>query len=183
MSPTSRSASVFAVAFLTLALAGCGDKKTGSEIPVVTISDSEATAAAQGSGDDASGGSCPTVPQEGYELFSSDQVLTPPADGAVYGDGTQIAWTFAGPIDGAPDVDISYVNDAGDAIPEGGIFLDDLGNNTWGSTQNIFTSDADGRPAFMILGLTHDAGMADDGTLTGTHEIVGVYCVTLKVAP
>lgn len=195
MSPILRSAAVFAAAFVTLALSGCGPEAEGTgTIRTADAIDSSMTAAAteapgdaasgdSASGDSASGGTCPTVPQEGYELFSSDQVVTPPIDGAIYGDGTQISWIFAGPVDGTPDVDISYVNTDGDAMVKGGIFLDDLGNNEWGKSLNIFDSDADGRPAFMILGLTHDVGVAADGTLAGDHEIVGVYCVTLKVAP
>lgn len=182
MSPTSRITSVFAVALLTLALAGCGEKKTGSEIPVVTISDSEATAAAEGSGDGASGGACPAVNQEGLDIFSSDQVLVAPMDGAVYGDGTPISWTFAGPIEGTPDVSMYYINDDGDAIAMTGIFLDDMGDNTWGSDLSVFWSDANEQPGLMVLGLTHDAGIAEDGSLTGTHEEVGIYCVTYKVS-
>ncbi len=186
MSPLSRPIAILAAAFMTLALAGCGPKSDGAGTKStpdamadpVTTADSTAPA-----NDSASGGTCPAVAQEGYDLFSTDQVVTAPVDGAIYGDGTPISWTFAGPTDGTPDVDISYVNNAGDAIPIGGIFLEDMGDNTWGSTLNVFNSDADGRPAFMRLGLTHD--VTDDGTgkLSGTHEIVGIYCVTLKLAP
>ena len=187
MSLKYRFTPVLAVVFMTLALAGCGPKEegTGTTSSADAIDDSAMSAAATdgASGGSASGGTCPTVPQGGYELFSSDQVATAPVDGAIYGDGTPIAWTFAGPVEGTPDVDMAYINEAGDAIPMGGIFLQELGDNTWGSSLNVFTSDADGRPGFMILGLTHDAGIAADGTLEGTHEIVGVYCVTLKVAP
>lgn len=180
MSPTSRFAPVLAAAFITLALAGCGSKAEGTGTTNAADGvDSSMTAAATsaavaGAGDSASGGTCPTVSQGDYELFTTDQVAVAPVDGAIYGDGTTISWTFAGPPAGTPDVDISYVNDAGDAIPTGGIFLEDLGDNEWGSSLNVFNSDEDGRPAFMTLGLTDDAG---------AHTIVGRYCVTIKVAP
>ncbi len=177
MSPTYRFAPVRAAAFITLALAGCGPKDdgTGTIGTADAMAEPAATsAAAGGAGDSASGGTCPTVPQGDYELFTTDQVAVAPVDGAIYGDGTTISWTFAGPPAGTPDVDICYVNDAGDAIPTGGIFLEDLGDNEWGSSLNVFNSDEDGRPAFMTLGLTDDAGK---------HVIVGRYCVTVKVAP
>ncbi len=181
MSPVSRSLSVLTAALLTLALAGCGPKsdEAGTNSTADAMADPSMTAAATsaaeaGAADSASDGTCPTVPQGDYELFTTDQVAVAPADGAIYGDGTPISWTFAGPPAGTPDVDISYVNDAGDAIPTGGIFLQDLGNNEWGSSLNVFDSNEDGRPAFMTLGLTDDAG---------AHTIVGRYCVTIKVAP
>ena len=177
MSPVSRSVSVLAAAFITLALSGCGPEAedTGAT-SAATATDGAVTTSASGggSGDSASGGTCPTVPQGDYELFTTDQVAVAPADGAIYGDGTPISWTFAGPPAGTPDVDISYVNDAGDAIPTGGIFLQDLGNDEWGSSLNVFDSHEDGRPAFMTLGLTDDAG---------AHTILGRYCVTIRVAP
>lgn len=188
MNLAARSASALAVAMLTLALAGCGQDKGGEDAPGgagegASAPVAEATAAPADGGAGESGGACPTVPQEGYELFSSDAVAVAPADGAVYGDGTSISWTLAEAYDGTPDVDMSYINEAGDAIPMGGIFLEDMGNNEWGSTLNVFTSDADGRPGYMLLGLTTDVGLADDGTATGNHEVIGIYCVTFKVAP
>jgi len=169
---------------LTLTLAACtSDAPADSE---VAPADSAATAAdaPASEGSSEGGGACPTVPQEGYELSSSEIVTVAPADGAIYGDGTPISWTFAdGTVTSTPDVDMSYINEAGDAIPMGGIFLEDFGNNEWGSTLNVFTSDADGRPGFMILGLTPEVGLAADGTIEGEHVIVGIYCVTFKVAP
>jgi len=165
---------------LTVTLAACAPE---APVEPAAAPDEPATAAPQESaagGSEGGSGTCPTVPQEGYELFSSEIVVAAPADGAVYGDGTPISWTFAdGTVTTVADVDMSYINEAGDAIPMGGIFLEDFGDNEWGSTLNVFTSDADGRPGFMTLGLTQDA----DATGSGEREIVGTYCVTFKVAP
>ena len=120
----------------------------------------------------ASGGTCPTVPQGGYELSSSDVFSAVPESGAVWGDGTPISWTFADGGAHIIGVDMSYVNDAGDAIPMSGIFLDDMGGGTVSSSLLVFDSDTDGRPGFMTLTET-------DGTKT---ETLGVYCVTFKVS-
>lgn len=191
MTLATRSATVLAVVGLSLLLAGCdlfggdsGTLSTAQAIDDSTITSATPTSAeGAASGDGAAaGGTCPSVPQEGYDLYSTDQVVEVPADGAVYGDGTPVSWTFTGPVEGTPDVDMYYVNSAGDAIAMGGIFLEDFGANTWGSTLNVFDSAADGRPGFMVLGLTHDAAGDGNGNISGTHEIVGVYCVTYKVS-
>src|SRR6187431_182708 len=89
----------------------------------------------------ASGGTCPTVPQGGYELSSSDVFSAVPESGAVWGDGSLISWTFADGGAHIVGVDMSYVNEAGDAIVKGGIFLDDMGGGTVGSTLLAFDSD------------------------------------------
>ncbi len=186
MSPLSRPVAVLAAAVISLALAGCGPKGEGAGTTSTddAIDGSMTTSeAAGGSGDSASAGSCPTEAEGGYDLFSSDQVVAAPENGATFGDGTPISWTFTGPVEGTPDVDIWYVNDAGESLFATAIFLDDLGNNSWGSDRNVFDSNADGRQGFMILALTHGADASADGTLEGTREVVGIYCVGLKVAP
>ena len=71
------------------------------------------------------------MPQAGYELSSSDVFSEVPESGAVWGDGTLISWTFADGGEHIVGVDMSYVNDAGDAIPMSGIFLDDMGGGRW----------------------------------------------------
>ncbi len=124
-----------------------------------------------GSGD--AGGACPTVPQEGFDLFSSPVITKAPAEGQVFGGADNpVSWTFAEPQEYDPDIDLYYVNQAGDAIAMGGVFLEDLGANEWGSSKDVFWSDAADRPGFAILGVTN--GATD-------HEIVGVYCLTFKV--
>lgn len=188
MTLVTRSATALAVAALTFALAGCGEEGDAADDAAPAQSDSATETAAPADpqseaadGGEEDGGACPAVNQAGLDLFTTDQVVEAPAEGAVYGDGSTVQWTFAAPIEGTPDVDMYYINDDGDAIAMTGIFLDDYGNNTWGSNLNVFWSDADGMPGLMVLGLTHDAAVADDGTLSGTHEEVGIYCVSYKV--
>lgn len=119
------------------------------------------------------GGACPTVPQEGFELFSSEAVTKAPAEGQVFGGADNpVSWTFAEPQEYDPDVDLYYVNEAGDAIAMGGVFLEDLGGNEWGSSKDVFWSDAADRPGFAILGVSKTPS---------DHEIAGIYCLTFKV--
>ena len=133
-------------------------------------------------GDGRAGEACPTVPQEGYELFSSNAVVSAPPNGAIYGDGSAMSWTFASvPEDSQFDVELSYVNTYGDAIPMSG--FEHLGDNEWGANFDVFTSDAHERPAFAVLGVTSDAWLTDSGEITGEHEILGVYCLSIRVAP
>ena len=160
-----------------LALAACGgpgdpDNAADPGTPAATSGAADPTTSA-GPTAAAEGGDCPTVPQAGYELSSSDVFSKVPDSGAVWGDGTLISWTFADGGEHIVGVDMSYVNDAGDAIPMSGIFLDDMGGGAVGSTLLVFDSDTDGRPGFMTLTET-------EGTDT---ETLGVYCVTFKVSP
>jgi len=159
-------------------LAGCsGEAEPGAD---ATNEPSQSTATANAAPTDEStaaaapadsAGTCPTVPQTGYELSSSDVFSEVPEAGAVWGDGTLISWTFADGGEHIVGVDMSYVNDAGDAIPMSGIFLDDMGGGTVGSTLLVFDSDTSGKPGFMTLTET-------EGTET---ETLGVYCVTFNV--
>lgn len=171
--PTLVSVSVAACA---LALAACSGGDTpaapggGSTAdPAATQPAAEATTG--GTDAAASGGDCPTVPQAGYELSSSDVFSEVPESGAVWGDGSLISWTFADGAEHIVAVEMSYVNDAGDAIPMSGIFLDDMGGGKVGADRPLFDSDTNGRPGFMTLTET-------EGTDT---ETLGVYCVTFKV--
>ncbi|MES1171386.1 MAG: hypothetical protein ABUL56_03390 [Actinomycetota bacterium] len=160
-----------AVVLCALALSACsggGDEPGDAPDPGQPATSTSATSTAVA----APAGDCPTVPQEGYELSSSDVFSEVPASGAVWGDGTLISWTFADGAEHIVGVDMSYVNEAGDAIPMSGIFLDDMGGGTVGSTLLVFDSNTNGRPGFMTLTET-------EGTDT---ETLGVYCVTFKVS-
>jgi hypothetical protein len=143
----------------------------------------ESAEAAPDGGEGGTGGACPAVPQEGFDLFVGDVVAAGPADGAVFGDGSTLSFTFTEPVEGTPDLDLFYVNEAGDAIQMGGLFLEDQGDNTWTTSNLVFTSDAEGRPGFAFLGITTNVGLDDEGIITGDHEVVGIYCLSLKVAP
>ena len=88
------------VVLCAFALAAC----SGGDTPAAPAGDPTSTAGstqqateptAAGTPAAASGGTCPTVPQAGYELSSSDVFSAVPEDGAVWGDGTPISWTFA----------------------------------------------------------------------------------------
>ena len=131
----------------------------------------------------AAAAACPKVPQEGFELTSSDLVTAAPAEGQVYGGVDHpVQWTFAEAQDLTPSVDLYYVDAAGDAIAMGGLFLTNIEGNTWGDSSDVFWSDAADRPGFAIVTLTNSASMADDGTLSADTDIAGVYCLTYHVS-
>lgn len=166
-----------------LGLAGCAptapapapDGDTSQPAPTVGGETSpdpggEASSAPGGGSD---GSACPTVPQEGFELHSSPLVTKAPDDGQVLGGVEHpVSWTFAEPQKYAPDIDLYYVNTAGDAISMGGVMLENLEGNEWGTSKDVFWSDAADRPGFAILGVTHNET---------EHDVIGVYCLTFKV--
>lgn len=172
---------VLATSVLTatvLALAGCAPAPSAPAPTGDTGSRTSAPATEGGDAPSAPGGGsgdsvCPTVPQEGFDLHSSPLVTRAPGDGQILG-GTDhpVSWTFAEPQEYAPDVDLYYVNTDGDAISMGGVMLEDLGGNEWGTSKDVFWSDAADRPGFAILGVTHNAT---------DHDVIGVYCLTFKV--
>lgn len=187
MSIATRAASLPILALAALALGACSgpaaapasDPPAGGD----PTSSPEATTTGGGESVDTATGACPTVPQAGFELSSSPLVVEAPADGQVYGGVDHpVSWTFAESPGIGADVDLYYVNDAGDAISMGGIFLEDLGGNTWGTSNDVFWSDAADRPGFAILSITHDASLGDDGNATADREQVGVYCLTYQVS-
>lgn len=186
MATITRAFALPIIAIATLTLAACGPNANpdapapdaGSSLdapadPMPTVD----------TGDGEPGEACPPVPQEGYELFSSSIVVDAPPNGAIYGDGTPISWTMeSAPEDAQFDVELSYVSTDGDAIPMSGFFLDDLGDNVWGANFNVYTSDAHERPAFATLGVTSDTVLTDSGEITGTHQVLGVYCLSIRVS-
>lgn len=177
-----------AVVGAALLLAACSSDPAGSDPAAADSPGAPATSptAAATGGDDtaepaAASGDCPSVPQAGFELTSDDSVTAAPASGQVFGDGTPITWTIADlPDDATVDIDLYWVNSAGDAISEGGMFLDDEGGGTWATSLSVFNSDADGAPGLAVLGVTSNAWADGSGHISGDHAILGVYCLTLK---
>lgn len=125
----------------------------------------------------AASGACPTV--EGYELFSSDLIAAAPAEGFEYVAGTPIEWTLAIGAGYTPTMSISYINEAGDAIPEGDYNLLDRGDGTYYQDLGIFNSDASGRPGFASVTLVNDGSFTPPaGQESFDISTIGIYCVT-----
>jgi hypothetical protein len=171
-----------ALMVLALTLSACSSGPVSSEppgsssTPAPTANDGDATAQPA-----AASGDCPAVPQAGFELTSDDSVTAAPSSGQTFGDGTPISWTIADlPDDATVDIDLYWVNSAGDAVSEGGMFLDDEGGGTWDTSLSVFTSAADGRPGFAVLGVTSNSWADGSGHISGDHVVLGVYCLSLK---
>jgi len=112
---------------------------------------------------------------------SDASVTAAPQSGQVFGDGTPVSWTISDlPQDATVDIDLYWVNDNGDAIALGGMFLDDEGAGTWDTSLSVFDSGADGHPGFAVLGVTSNAWADGSGHISGDHAILGVYCLSLK---
>lgn len=134
------------------------------------------------SGDDGgAAGGCPAT--DGYDLFSSDLVTAAPESGAVYGDGSTLSFTLAIGAGYSPTLDLTYVSDDGTPIILGGQNLLDQGGGVYSNNLNVFDSDADGRPGFASVVVVADGTFTNPAGQEGASQpILGVYCVTFKVA-
>lgn len=162
-----------------LLLTACSSA-AGAGLDAGVASDTAATDGADlasAGGADPASGTCPAVPQQGFELFSSDIVAQAPRHGALYGEGHPVSWAFSRALEYGPSVDLYYVNEAGDAIAMGGTNTVDEGDNTWSVEDPVYWSEANGRPGFVILTVTNSI-TAEEGSYRADTEIAGVYCVT-----
>ena len=132
---------------------------------------------------DTASDTCPTVPQEGYELFTTDFITSAPPSGFLYKAGTPIEFGLSLGAGFTPSMSISYINDAGDAIPEGDYNLfDDDDNGTYSNDLGIFNSDADGKFGFATISLVNDGSFTPPAD-QADHNIIdiGRYCVKFEV--
>jgi hypothetical protein len=153
-----------------LLLAGCA-------APTATSGDSN------GDSGDAGGSAAGCPATDGYDLFSSDLVTAAPESGAVYGDGSTISFTLAIGAGFSPTLDLTYVSDDGTPVVMGGQNLLDQGGGVYSNNLNVFESDADGRPGFASVVVVADGSFTNPPGQEGASQpILGVYCVTFKVA-
>lgn len=113
--------------------------------------------------------------------FSSSLVVTPPAAGAVWGDGTTLSFEVTPEAsDLIPQarfvaiVDGSLIDAASTVLTESA-----EGSNVWESNLNLFDDDLEGQAAIAELFTVSDQSF--DGALNeGDTLVMGRYCVTLK---
>lgn len=176
MMPVTRSAWITVVAASALLLAGCT-----APAPTADTGSDSGSDPADNSASTSEGG-CPVT--DGYELFSSDLVTKAPESGAVYGDGSTLSFTLAMGAGYSPTLNLTYVSEDGTPIIMGGQNLLDQGDGVYSNNLNVFDSDADGRPGFAsVVVVKDDTFEAPAGQETASQPILGVYCVTFKVAP
>lgn len=171
--------SLAGLAIAAFLLAGCAATTPAANPGAGTDTDASSDAPA-----DTASGTCPTVPQEGYELFTTDLVTEAPVPGTVIEAGVPISWTLSLGAGYTPSLDVSYVNDAGDAIPVGSFVLsDDDDNGTYEYDLGMFDSDADGHFGFATITLINDGSFTPPpGDETHQSSTLGVYCVSIAVS-
>ena len=130
-------------------------------------------------GGSSSAGDCPTV--AGFEYFSADIITTAPAEGQVFGDGTEI--TFEGPAELVPLYVLSYVDDAGEAVEvQNSAFDPSAPKGTYTTVNNVFDSDANGKYGIFELQTIDDGSFSfdDDVSKNGDTVTLGRYCVSIE---
>ena len=167
-----------------LVLAGCASPATTEPGAGTANSDSGySDSGTDGNADDRSAsGPCPAVPQAGYELFTTDLVTAAPDVGFVYSASSPISFTLSVGAGFLPSMQLSYINDAGDAIVMGEQNLLDNGDGSYRQDLGVFDSDADGRPGFATVTLLNDGSFTPpDGDETFDFAKLGRYCVSFGV--
>lgn len=159
-----------------LVLAGCTSPAT--ETPGTSGGgDAEASAAPA----DPASGTCPTI--AGYELFSTELISSAPEPGFLYKAGSPIEFGLSLGAGFTPSMSISFVNEAGDAIPEGDYNLyDDDDNGTYSNDLGVFNSDANGTFGFATISLVNDGSFTPPADQAGFDIVdIGRYCVSFEV--
>lgn len=154
-------------------LAGCGGPASdGGADPGEAAPDTSAQPASD---------TCPAI--DGYELFTTDLITSAPPTGFVYAAGTPIEFGLSLGAGFAPSMSISFINDAGDAIPEGDYNLyDDDGDGTYSNDLGVFNSDADGKFGFATISLVNDGSFTPPADQAGFDIVeIGRYCVSFEV--
>jgi len=183
MTVSLRSAPLLAVLIATgLLLGGCAPATpaTGGDSSADGGTDTGSDAGTDG--DSSADGPCPTVPQEGYELFTTDYITAAPEPGAVYSASNPIEFGLSRGAGYYPSVEFAYVNDAGDAITAMASNLLDNGDGTYYQDLGIFDSLADGRPGFATVTLLNDDTFTPTpGDETFDSSVLGRYCISYEV--
>jgi hypothetical protein len=159
-------------------------------LPVIALLAACTTGGAGGGdagGGDSSGGdggssAAGCASYDGTEVapFSSPLVLSAPAEGAAYGDGSALSWELDPSLaDEVPQVSF-YDNFIDGAIRDtSSAVLEEDPENTFTANQNIFDSDLVDQPGIAELFLITETDY-EGGTRSGDKLILGEYCVTYK---
>lgn len=178
-----------------LAAAGCasgpaspGDAEGGADSGGSAAASPESAEGTGGTGSGASDvlAACEAVPTGGFGLHSDPAMTLVPEPGAVFGDGSTLAFQYtAEGLDpyATFGYDLAYIQDDGNAIVMGGapFFEADTSTGTFSTSDAVFDSNADGRPGIMTITVTSDGSIGDDGAMTATTVELGQYCLTLAV--
>lgn len=129
--------------------------------------------------DSAASGACPTVPQEGYELFTTDFITAAPAEGFEYAAGVPITFSLSLGAGYTPSMGLSYIDETGDAIVMGEQNLLDNGDGSYYNDLGVFDSDAAGRAGYATIRLVADGSFEPPaGQESFDIATLGVYCIS-----
>lgn len=144
-------------------------------VPAPASGDDPASDAGTGT---AASETCPTVPQEGYELFTTDVITSAPPEGFVYSAGVPITFSLSLGAGYTPSMGLSYVDEAGNAIVMGEQNLLDNGDGSYFNDLGVFDSDAAGRPGYATIRLVADGSFEPPaGQESFDIATLGVYCI------
>ena len=140
-----------------------------------------------GGGDDEGGtgaaaGGCDAVTTEGWDLMVDPALSTHPENGATFGDGSTLEFTYdefdpeRSPTFG---YELGYIQDDGAVIPMGGAFFDNDDAGNFSTSNNVFDSNAFGRYGFMSVNLTQDVSF-DGNAYDGENIVLGVFCLKFE---
>ena len=117
-----------------------------------------------------------------YEIFAEDGVTNPPEYGQVWGDGSELAFDYAGFTPGSTvSYQLYYVQDDGGVINiTGGPFQDPVGTR-FSSVDPQFSSASEGYYGIVEVTMLSDVDF-DGEKYTGTTTPVANFCVTLAVS-
>lgn len=171
------SKSVGALALLLLLLlTGC----TQAAPPAEDGGSAPSTVEGDGEGDGAATGACAGDLDEDLKPFSSDLVTEPIPDHAVYGDGSEIAFTTSIGAGLYPTFELLKFVDGVPADYSAGNW-EDAGDGRYTTALSVFDSDLDGQEGLVKV-MAFPEGVTFDGEkYEGDQVVLGIYCITYAV--
>lgn len=96
-----------------------------------------------------------------YKVFTDPSITNGPAKDMKIGNGQLVSMTYDG-SKGGPSLfyQLSYIDPAGDVRPITGGPFDEKEKGVFAHDIKVFTSEADGRPGFMVINTVSGVGMA-----------------------
>lgn len=178
MTAITRAAHLALLAAAGLVLAGCAQTAPPS------TGDTGGDGADAGSSDVASGTKGPACKDntDGVEIFAADGVTDPPADGQVWGDGSELSFDYDGFIAGSTvGYQIGYVQENGSVIPVTGGFFAEPTGTTFSSSDLYFDSTSEGYAGIVYVTMTSNVEF-DGENYTSDNTDVANFCVTLAIS-
>ncbi|SDZ39727.1 hypothetical protein [Herbiconiux ginsengi] len=183
---SSRRALVAAASFILLTgafMTGCasttpsagspGDGGVDSaDAPPVDPAEADAGAAA----------GCDDIQTAGWELFSDPAMSAVPEPGAVFGDGSELAFQYDGHDESASPTysyQLGYIQDDGAVIAMGGGNMVNDGGALSVADQ-VFESNADGHAGVIQVEVTQNVKF-ENGAYTGDDIDLGRYCIAFSL--